>query len=626
MHAQHPHTDAEHRTMLPPATGSRTVVHVTHEAVDHLGGIGTVLAGLIASDAYRATVGRSIFVGPLPWPDRQAHDPKTRLGDFATECHYSGVDHHDPRGIGAVLQPIEWAFGTRIVYGTRIFQRPGDERMAAEAEVLLIDVSNPNRERLAMLKWFLFEHHRIESHRYEHSWDFEEYTRLAAPAYHALCALLGPVRPDNPAVVISHEFMGMPTALRCTADRARFRTLFHAHECSTGRRLTEGHPGMDVAFYPAMNTAMTKGQSVGEVFGDQSSHPRHALVERTHVLDGIMAVGPETADELRFLSPAMRESRTEVVYNGLPARKVTLAEKKHSRTLVDTYLKNVLGYAPDYLITHVTRPVPSKGLWRDLTLCRHLASHLAVSGKTAVYLLLTSGSQARSREQVQEMSKRYGWPVAHQQGFPDLVGPEIDLYHQAQSFNVGIDRDFPRSKDQPRAFAALLVNQFGFSQDRLGPLAPPDLTTADLRRAADVELGMSTYEPFGIAQLEPLHAGAVCVTSDVCGCMGLVRRAMKTAGLEGCDVVIPADFSTQTRLASGEPIGDPLALTEQQRLGIEDAVCARLAETLANRLPASDSDRQRLLDQGQKLAPLMSWETVVKSDFLPAVERAIERP
>ncbi|MBY0397249.1 MAG: hypothetical protein K2X91_12405, partial [Thermoleophilia bacterium] len=409
----------------------RTVVHVTHEAVDHLGGIGTVLAGLMTADAYRASVGRSILVGPLPWPDRPVADPRRRLGDHAVTCHYSGPDRHDPHGFGALLQPVEWAFRTPIVYGTRSFARPGDELNTAEAEVLLIDVSNPDPERLAMLKWFLFEHDRIESNRYEHSWDFEEYTRLAGPAYHALCALLDrdavTGAPRSPAAVIAHEFMGMPTALRCTADRRRFRTLFHAHECSTGRRLTETHPGMDVAFYPAMNAALAKGQSVGEVFSDQSDHPRHALISRAHVLDGIMAVGPETADELRFLSPLMKTSRTRVVYNGLPARRLTLSDKQRSRAAVNAWLAEVLGYTPDYLVTHVTRPVPSKGLWRDLAICRHLATRLAKSAKTAAYLLLTSAAQPRTPDEAAGMVKRYGWPAAHEEGFPDLVGPEVEL-------------------------------------------------------------------------------------------------------------------------------------------------------------------------------------------------------
>ena len=43
----------------------RNVVHVTHEAVEKIGGIGTVLEGLLTSGRYQEAVGRSILIGPL---------------------------------------------------------------------------------------------------------------------------------------------------------------------------------------------------------------------------------------------------------------------------------------------------------------------------------------------------------------------------------------------------------------------------------------------------------------------------------------------------------------------------------------------------------------------------------
>ena len=45
----------------------------------------------------------------------------------------------------------------------------------------------------------------------------------------------------------------------------------------------------------------------------------------------------------------------------------------------------------------------------------------------------------------------------------------------------------------------------------------------DIRKGSDVEFGQSIYEPFGIAQLEPLTFGAICVFSNVCGCAGFFR-------------------------------------------------------------------------------------------------------
>jgi hypothetical protein len=42
-----------------------TVVHVTHEIVGKIGGIGAVLQGLFTCNSYLEAVGRSILVGPL---------------------------------------------------------------------------------------------------------------------------------------------------------------------------------------------------------------------------------------------------------------------------------------------------------------------------------------------------------------------------------------------------------------------------------------------------------------------------------------------------------------------------------------------------------------------------------
>jgi hypothetical protein len=264
--------------------------------------------------------------------------------------------------------------------------------------------------------------------------------------------------------------------------------------------------------------------------------------------------------------------------------------------------------------------VPSKGLWRDVTLLRHLGPHLARRNQTAAYVLLTCAAPVRSTQQVTDMAARYGWPRAHQLGYPDLEGPEVELARAIEALNVGAEAQRTGGQRTPPV-TGVLVNQFGFTPARLGPAAPAGLTTADLRRAADVELGMSTYEPFGIAQLEPLHAGAICVTSSVCGCMGLVQRAMRELHMHSCDLVIPADFAG----AVPPDVSSPMAITDAQRRDIEDRLCAQLASTLAQRLPTTDAQRREHLDLGQRLSARMSWDHVVRHDFLPAVRDAMAR-
>ena len=77
-------------------------VHVTHEAVEKMGGIGAVIAGLVTSPAYQKSFTRTILVGPLFSTD---HPGAERLG-LGGRVLYSSLDdidagpehHHHFRG------------------------------------------------------------------------------------------------------------------------------------------------------------------------------------------------------------------------------------------------------------------------------------------------------------------------------------------------------------------------------------------------------------------------------------------------------------------------------------------------------------------------------------------------
>ncbi len=582
-----------------------TIVHVTHEATEHVGGIGTVLEGLITSPVYQAAVGRSILVCPL-WNTGPVSDALARLGPFATQMRYSGLDDHDPEGLAARLKPIEWAFNTPMVFGTRSFEHLNDETLTGEADVLLIDVSHADAHRTHSFKQLLADQYGLDWQRFEHEWDFEQWLRLAPAAIAALHAILPTEEP--PAVVISHEYMGMCTALLAALDpHRRFRTVFHAHECATARSIVEHHPGHDCTFYPAMRAGLSKNLRVDDVFGDQSGNYRHMLISRAHRLDVTLAVGDETANEMRFLSDDMAKSRVELCYNGVPAARVDMDAKNRSRDLVFSWLEQTCGKRPDYLFTHVTRPVVSKGVWRDLKLCAHLAPRLHERGQTAIFLLLTCGAPIRSFEQVSQMASEYGWPMEHREYPPDVTGPERPIWGDMRSFN--------ESAGANGAIRAVLVNQFGFTHDRLGENAPKDISIADLRRAADVEFGQSIYEPFGIAQFEPIHAGAICIPSSVCGSCGSARRAVRELGWteEQAANLLIADYTAPDTT-------DPLQMTSSQRNTVEEQVVETLTGQLLDRLPKNDNDRLRLLESGQMIASRMSWDVICEDEFIPAIQ------
>jgi len=576
-----------------------TLAHVTHEAVEKLGGIGTVLEGLITSPVYQKHVSRSILVGSCQ--THVAVDPHKRLGDEGTVL-YSSVDSIDALDLGARLRPIEWAFNTPIVFGRRTFDIPGTDRHG-EADVLMIDVFNMSADRLGRFKYMLAERFGVDSSRYDNHWDYEEYVRLAEPAFYALAALLN--EDELPCILLSHEFMGLPSALKCIMEGERtFRTIFHAHECSTARYLVEHHEGHDTMFYNVLHQARSRSLYVNDVFDDQSVHFRHALISRSHCCDAVMAVGDYTAAEMHFLGRHFDHHDIELVYNGVPASRVTITQRNAARKMLADYAAKLVGYEPDVLMTHVTRPVISKGLWRDVKVCAELDKRFAREGRRGVLFILTSGGGTRRPQDVRSMEAEYGWPRDHREGYPDLVGPEVDLWNMIRPFNA-----------EHTNVQIVLVNQFGWSPERIGRRLPAKMQINHLRWAADVEFGMATYEPFGIAPLEPLASGAVCVISNVCGCEGFVEYATQGRPI---DNVLVADF---TKLDRPHTIDELLNMTRDERDRIENVECDRIADELMQRIPFDDTARKSLLQSGQQVVRKMGWDQVVRDKLLPVLHQ-----
>jgi hypothetical protein len=581
-----------------------TLAHVTHEAIDKIGGIGTVLEGLITSPVYQEKVGRTILVGSCS--TAIAVDPQKRLGDEGT-VYYSSVDKIDTLGLGPKLHPIEWAFDVSLIYGKRTYAIPGDDRRG-EAEVLMIDVFHINKGRLAAFKHRLWEMLGVDSFKYEHDWGFEEWMRIAEPAFYGLRALLGD--PELPCILLSHEFMGLPTAFKCVLDGHRqFRTLFHAHECSTARTLVEDHPGHDTMFYNVMREAKKKGLYAEDVFGDQSRHFRHALISRAHVCDAIVAVGDDTAREMHFLGKHFDHHQIDMVYNGVPAPAINFAERTASRKMLADYTEELLGYRPDVLMTHVMRPVISKGVWRDLQVCHELEKRFEKQKKTGVLYILTSAGGTRRPQDVRSMEAEYNWPAKHRNGFPDLVGPEVEIDRIAEVFNAGHKR-----------IKIVLVNQFGWDRERISDRLPAGSDMGDFRRAADVEFGTATYEPFGISPLEPLCAGAICVISDVCGCAGFVKEV---TGAKGVDNVIIADY---TALGKRITLEDAHDIGAAERTKIEERVAAEIADLLMKRLPKDAAGQKKLLEVGQQLVQRMGWDYVMEEHLSKVLDRVVQSP
>ena len=582
-----------------------TLAHVTHEAVEKIGGIGTVLEGLITSPFYQKAVGRSILVGPCSV--HMEVDPQLRLGKHG-KVLYSSVDNIDEVDLGVKLHPIEWAFDVQIIYGTRTYEIPGDKR-TGESEVMLIDVFKTNKDRLARFKYRLNETFGINGMDYEDDWGFEEYTRLAEPAFYGLTALLRDE--DLPCVLFSHEYMGLPTAFKAILDGPKqFRTLFHAHECSTARHIVEHHSGHDTMFYNTMRVAREQKKYVEDVFGPMSGNARHALISRAHLCDGIIAVGDDTAREIHFLDRRFDHHEIDLVYNGVPTMDVSPSRKKRCRKMLIDYAEKLIGYQPDVLMTHVMRPVTSKGVWRDFSTCHELSKRFEKTGQKGVLFILTSSGGVRRPQDIRAMEKEYGWPRNHREGFPDCVQQEVDYNNMAVEFNKTHDN-----------IQVVLVNQFGWDAEAIGERLPKGMHIGDFRTATDVEFGMATYEPFGISPLEPLCAGAVCVISNVCGCAGFVREVAE--GKKTPNVII-ADYTVLEE--PSDEIEELLSIGQPERDEIEAKVAVEVANQLMKLIPTNDEQRKKMLDSGSKLAAKMGWDRVFKDHLEPMLKRVVSSP
>jgi hypothetical protein len=305
--------------------------------------------------------------------------------------------------------------------------------------------------------------------------------------------------------------------------------------------------------------------------------------------------------EYLFLQPSAPAAKVRTVYNGVSTLPMTLAEKLGRRRRVQEYLDGLLGFAPDVLLTRVTRLVVSKGIWRDIMLLYELEKIFRAHRLRGAYILLaTVIGTGRSPEDVLRMEQEYGWPVTHRSGWPDLVGMEEETHAWLELFNA-----------RSTAIKALFINQFGFDRLRCGSRVPAEANLLDLRAAADAELGFSVYEPFGIAQVETVPLGGIAVLSSWCGSRHFVEEVFRESEVKPFHAV---DFTLAGRQMSVEALKN---LSRQQRDVMEREALSRDARRIFDALPRNEAQRERYLRLGQAHMEKMSWENIVQNHVLP---------
>lgn len=615
------------------------VIHATHEAGAKVGGIGSVLDGILGAKSYNRQVGRTILVGPMFGWDPVQMARLTEAGN-GVEIRYSslhGIRYDVSEPVQQALLTVERTFQVALLYGRRQF---GD----AEHEILLVDASNPHMGHVEKFSYFLWENYGVESFRYNYNFEYNLYMSIAQPLFAGLKALgvdegLAP----HERVIIAHEWLGLPVAFAAQLNEPeQWRTVFYAHEVAAARLLVESHAGHDTRFYNALLRARESHLPLDTVFGEQDSYFKHAVVRQAIHCDAIFAVSDLVREELRFLGGPFANCRIDLVYNGIGAEEIKVADHLDSKRRLQGYCRTLLGFEPDYVFTHLARMVMSKALWRDVRVMEHLDRLLEAAGKTAaLFVLATSEPAGRQPELIGSWESSYGWPVGHRGDNGDLVGEEAPFFFDdVEPFNHSASSS-----------KIVFVNQFGWSRDRCGTRMPADMGFSDIRRGSDLEFGQSIYEPFGIAQIEPVQFGALSCVSSVCGCIGFVQQAAEALVEQGVmaageqdgqsegRVILPGGGLLGTAFADeGFPlvVADYVGLPAEQMPGtprdaldIDGAARGRIeagssresAGQIFERLPKSREQMAELLWLGSALAGSMSWESVVETSFLPGLAR-----
>jgi hypothetical protein len=565
-----------------------TAIHITHESTRKIGGIGSVLTGICNAEVYKNFYDTTCFYGPLF--DRPA-DSFLHFGPAGTLL-YSSRDRYDAANYTDKLTPIAEKYNIEIVYGTRKLTGEFDINKHTDVQIINVGINTIDHNELVKFKYNLWENFGIESDQYRDNWDYEQYLRIAVPYLEIVEALFGR---DKEYYHFAHEYMGIASALSVLLNGKNHTTIFVGHEVTTARSVVEDCFGHDISFYNILKKT-TPRKSLEQIYGSQQHNPRSELVKLAQNFDHIFAVGDHVKDEYLFLCPQTDPGKITIAYNGVSAGFITLQQKQKSRQHLINYTRELLNFTPDIILTHVTRMVLSKGIWRDIELLGSLDDIFAANGLKGVYILLSTViANGRSPADILKMEEQYGWPILHKEGWPDLIGVEIDTYRQLQIFNA-----------KSRAIKGVFLNQFGFNRTQCGKRIPAEVRFDDLRIASDAEFGLSIYEPFGIAQIETIPFGGLAILSSSCGCVGLLRDKFAGAEIQPFYIV---DYISTGKKMNFQALKN---LSIGHRTQLEQTTAKEHAAKIFNALPLTEQKRAAYLTSAQQHADALNWQSAAK--------------
>lgn len=355
--------------------GTKTVIHIVSDPCrSDSGGAMDCVSGFQAVGFCHQDADRAVVIGSLSEEMRVVPNPLGR----ESELIYSTFRPDNAQCVYAEnFERVEDDFGISIVYGRKKIG-------CGSVEMILLDVSRCIEYPVDALKRWLYDEFGLESLRYESD---SAYNRAIAmgPSSLAVLRSLDLADPVNPALLIAHDALGIPTALAGVLDPLGvFKSVYYAHKVEPVERVIRNHPGHDTMFYNVMNAAIPRSCYLGDLFGSQDFFYDLALINAARFCDGIWADSGQVADELLFCSPHLGAGHIDRVPRVMDAQPSSADQVAQWR---DELMTAVDADGTDWILGHLGDLSTRDGLWRDLAVMRHLESQLAHEDRKVVLLV-----------------------------------------------------------------------------------------------------------------------------------------------------------------------------------------------------------------------------------------------
>ena len=144
----------------------KIAVHITHESMKKIGGIGAVLNGLCNAKAYQDFYDKTVFYGPafeMPVKSSSAGGMRKLL--------YSSHGHYDSNDYASVFSEIVSKYNADIIYCKRKLVSEFDLSKQCTVDVVNIGVNKMNHDRIEEFKYALWKEFKIKDNLYSDDWD-----------------------------------------------------------------------------------------------------------------------------------------------------------------------------------------------------------------------------------------------------------------------------------------------------------------------------------------------------------------------------------------------------------------------------------------------------------------------